>query len=92
LRQGEVIRAGSLSGLRHAGFWLGKKAEERLIFGLAHSYQGWKAVLVISVLGMLYGVLAALRGNLRANIIAHASTDIFEGWLKFLMFPRWFPS
>src|SRR5579864_4799916 len=35
-------------------------------------YQGWKQVIVISALGVLYGALAAWRRNLRANIIAHA--------------------
>jgi membrane protease YdiL (CAAX protease family) len=53
------------------------------VFGLAHAYQGWKAVVVISVLGVLYGLLAAWRRNLRANIVAHAASDIWEGWLKF---------
>ena len=59
---------------------------QALVFGLAHSYQGWKAVVVISVLGALYGVLAAWRRNLRANIISHASSDIWEGWLKQVIF------
>ncbi|HKD80263.1 MAG TPA: CPBP family intramembrane glutamic endopeptidase [Candidatus Angelobacter sp.] len=53
-----------------------------LLFGLMHSYQGWHQVIVISVLGVLYGVLAAWRRNLRANMIAHAWSDIWEGWLK----------
>jgi uncharacterized protein len=61
------------------------------VFGAMHSYQGWRPVLVISILGMLYGALAAWRRNLRVNIITHAWTDLFEGWLKFLMFPLWFP-
>jgi membrane protease YdiL (CAAX protease family) len=56
-----------------------------LVFGLFHAYQGWTNVIVISVLGVLYGVLAAWRGNLRANMIAHAWTDVWEGWLKFLV-------
>jgi hypothetical protein len=56
-----------------------------LVFGLFHSYQGWTNVIVISVLGVLYGVLAAWRGNLRANIITHAWTDVWEGWLKFVV-------
>ena len=51
-------------------------------FGVAHSYQGWRQVIVISVLGVLYGALAAWRRNLRANMIAHAWGDIWEGWLK----------
>ena len=54
------------------------------IFGLAHTYQGWKQVIVIAVLGILYGALVAWRRNLRASILAHAWSDIFEGWLRFL--------
>jgi uncharacterized protein len=52
------------------------------IFGLAHTYQGWKQVIVIAVLGTLYGALAAWRRNLRANMLAHAWSDIFEGWMR----------
>jgi membrane protease YdiL (CAAX protease family) len=57
-----------------------------VVFGLFHSYQGWTNVIVISVLGVLYGALAARRGNLRANIIAHAWSDIWGGWLQMLVF------
>ena len=56
-----------------------------VLFGLMHSYQGWKQVIVISALGVLYGALAAWRRNLRANIIAHAWSDVWEGWLKQLV-------
>jgi membrane protease YdiL (CAAX protease family) len=56
-----------------------------LVFGLFHSYQGWKNVIVISVLGVLFGVLAAWRKNLRANMIVHAWADIWSGWLKFVV-------
>jgi CAAX protease family protein len=56
-----------------------------LVFGFMHSYQGWKQVIVISALGVLYGALAAWRRNLRANILAHAWSDVWEGWLKFLV-------
>jgi uncharacterized protein len=55
------------------------------VFGLMHSYQGWKKIIVIAVLGLLYGILAAWRRNLRANMIAHAWSDVWEGWLR--MFP-----
>jgi hypothetical protein len=41
-------------------------------------------VMVILPLGILYGALAEWRGNLRANMIAHAWSDVFEGWLKFV--------
>jgi len=56
------------------------------VFGIAHGYQGWKQVVVISVLGVLYGALAAWRRNVRATMIAHAWGDIWEGWLKFVIF------
>jgi membrane protease YdiL (CAAX protease family) len=55
-----------------------------LVFGLVHTYQGWKQVMVIVPLGILYGALVAWRRNLRASMIAHAWSDIFEGWLRFL--------
>jgi uncharacterized protein len=57
-----------------------------LVFGLFHSYQGWKNVVVISVLGVLYGILAAWRRNLRANILVHAWTDVWSGWFQFVAF------
>jgi membrane protease YdiL (CAAX protease family) len=56
-----------------------------LVFGLFHAYQGWRNVAVISVLGALYGALAAWRGNLRVNIVTHAWGDVWEGWLKFVL-------
>ena len=59
---------------------------QALVFGIAHGYQGWRNVVVISVLGVLYGALAAWRKNLRANIISHAWSDIWGGWLKTVVF------
>jgi membrane protease YdiL (CAAX protease family) len=58
---------------------------QALVFGLAHGYQGWKQVVVISILGVLYGALAAWRRNLRVNIIAHAWSDIWGGWLQMVL-------
>jgi membrane protease YdiL (CAAX protease family) len=55
------------------------------VFGLGHAYQGWKNVIVISVLGVLFGALAAWRGNVRANIVVHAWADIWAGWLRFVV-------
>jgi membrane protease YdiL (CAAX protease family) len=52
------------------------------VFALFHFYQGWKNVIVIALLGVLYGALAAWRRNLRANIIVHAWGDIWSGWLR----------
>jgi uncharacterized protein len=56
-----------------------------LVFGLAHSYQGWRQVVVISVLGVLYGMLAAWRKKLWVNVMTHGFTDVWEGWLKFVV-------
>lgn len=61
-------------------------AAQGLVFGLFHSYQGWRNVVVISVLGVLYGAMAAWRRNVRVTMVAHAWGDIWEGWLKFVIF------
>lgn len=53
-----------------------------IVFGTGHAYQGMKQVIIISVLGMLYGWLAAWRKNLRVNMISHAWSDIWSGWLS----------
>ena len=80
----EIQSRGYLQQQFHAlgGTIVGAVLGQGLIFGLMHSYQGWHQVIVISALGVLYGVLAAWRRNLRANMIAHAWSDIWEGWLK----------
>ena len=53
-----------------------------LVFGAAHAYQGWKNVVVIAALGVLYGALAAWRKNLAPGMLAHAWSDIYA-CLKF---------
>jgi membrane protease YdiL (CAAX protease family) len=58
-----------------------------IVFGLIHP-RGWKAVVVISILGVLYGGLAAWRNNLRPGIVAHGWSDLWEGWLKFGVPPK----
>lgn len=53
-----------------------------LLFGMMHAYQGWKAVVVISSVGMLFGWLAVWRRNLRAGMLAHGWADVWAGWLS----------
>jgi uncharacterized protein len=53
-----------------------------LVFGLMHAYQGWHPVVVISILGMLFGGLAAWRKTLRIGMVAHAWADVWDGWLS----------
>jgi len=49
---------------------------QAVIFGLGHAYQGVKQIVVISVLGALYGMLAAWRKSLRPGMIAHTMSDV----------------
>lgn len=60
-------------------------AMQAIVFGAAHLYQGYKPIVVISVLGLLYGILAWRRGNLLPGILSHAWSDIFEGYLKHVL-------
>ena len=56
-----------------------------LVFGFGHSYQGIKQAILICVLGMIYGAFAAWRKNLRSNMMVHAWTDVWNGWLSRLV-------
>ena len=58
---------------------------QAVIFGLGHAYQGAKQVVVITVLGLLFGLLASWRKSLRPGIISHAWADIFSGWIERLV-------
>jgi membrane protease YdiL (CAAX protease family) len=55
-----------------------------VIFGVAHADQGWKNVISITVVGILFGALAAWRRNLRVNILSHTWNDVLVGWLGFV--------
>jgi hypothetical protein len=55
---------------------------QAILFGLSHAYQGLKQVVVITALGVAYGVLPVWRKSLRSNIMAHAWSDIFSGILS----------
>ena len=52
-----------------------------IVFGIGHSYQGLKQVVVITILGVLYGMLAAWCKSLRPGMLAHAWSDILGGIL-----------
>ena len=52
---------------------------QAILFGIAHGYQGLKNVIVITVLGLLYGLLALARGILRPGMIAHVWSDVYGG-------------
>ncbi len=52
---------------------------QAVVFGLGHSYQGLKLVILIMVLGALFGVLAAACKSLRPGMLSHAWSDIYGG-------------
>ncbi len=50
-----------------------------VLFGISHGYQGIKYIIVITVYGILFGVLVNFVKNLKPGIIAHSWQDIFSG-------------
>jgi membrane protease YdiL (CAAX protease family) len=50
-----------------------------VIFGAAHIYQGWKGVVILTVFGLLFGILAEKRKSLRPAMMAHVWHDILAG-------------
>jgi membrane protease YdiL (CAAX protease family) len=47
-----------------------------------YSNRGWEQVLVISVLGVLYGVLAAWRKKLSVNVMTHAFMNVMVAHVR----------
>jgi uncharacterized protein len=54
-------------------------ALQAVFFGIAHSYQGVKSIITITVYGALFGMLAVYRKSLRPGMIQHAAQDSFAG-------------
>ena len=50
-----------------------------ILFGFSHGYQGIKYMVLISVFGILFGLLAAYVNNLKPGMIAHFWEDTFSG-------------
>jgi len=53
-----------------------------VVFGLAHSYQDLKRVVLIIVLGSMLGALAWWRRKLFPAMMFHAGTDILGAFLR----------
>lgn len=52
-----------------------------IAFGAGHGYQGWKSMLLISIYGCMFGLLAEWRKSLRPGMIAHFIEDALGGLL-----------
>jgi membrane protease YdiL (CAAX protease family) len=50
-----------------------------LLFGVGHAYQGWRSVALISLYGLMFGLLAHFARSLKPGMLAHAWQDIFVG-------------
>jgi membrane protease YdiL (CAAX protease family) len=51
------------------------------VFGAAHIYQSGKQAISVGVLGLLLGILAAVRRSTKPGMIAHSAQDAFAGIL-----------
>jgi uncharacterized protein len=58
-----------------------------VVFGACHIYQGSKAAVVITVYGLLFGILAQRRKSLRPGMLTHAWHDTVGG-LAFRFLPK----
>jgi uncharacterized protein len=54
---------------------------QAFVFGWVHLYQGAKSAIVITVYGIMFGLLAAIRKSTRPGMIQHASQDSLAGIL-----------
>jgi len=50
-----------------------------VVFGGAHAYEGARGMVLITVFGVLFSLLALYRRSLRAGIFAHAWHDLIAG-------------
>jgi len=50
-----------------------------LCFGAAHAYQGARGMFLIGIYGVLFSLLALVRGSLRPGMIAHGWHDLMTG-------------
>jgi len=89
----EIVFRGYL--LRQFTAWTGNAGVgiilQGILFGLAHGYQGWKGMLVISAYGAMFGILAVLRKSLRPGIMQHGTQDAATGLIAWLAVKRHMP-
>jgi len=68
-----------LSGKTYVGLVL-----SALVFGGGHGYEGTRRMLLIFILGLLFGCLALWRKSLRPGMIGHAMFDSAQGLLLYV--------
>jgi uncharacterized protein len=77
----EVIFRGYLQ--RQFTAWTGNATAgvllQAIAFGVPHLYQGYKGVIVITIYGAMFGILATMRKSLRPGIMQHCGEDVIAG-------------
>ena len=71
---------GALSGNIYVGL-----IGSAVFFGLGHGYEGTRRMVLIAVLGVMFGLLALLRKSLRPGMMAHALFDSLQGVVLWLV-------
>jgi len=56
-----------------------------LIFGLSHFYQGWKAVVKIVAMAVMFGVFFLLTGTIWPLVFLHALVDVLGGVISWYL-------
>lgn len=74
--------------LDHAFTPLQTAAIAAVLFGVAHSYQGVRGVLLTTVVGGFLGLVYGVSGSLFAPMAIHALMDVHSGQLGFVAFRR----
>ena len=57
-----------------------------VLFGMAHSYQGWNGGLRAGVVGLIFALSYVLTGSLWIPILLHIVVDIHSGLVGWLAF------
>jgi len=71
---------GALTGNVYAGLF-----GSAILFGQGHGYEGTRRMVLITMLGIMFGLLAVLRKSLRPGMMAHALFDSMQGVLLWLV-------
>lgn len=75
----------------YLGHWLGPlpaAGVSALLFGIGHSYQGPRGILLTTAVGAFLSAIYAVTGSLIAPMVAHALMDIHSGDLGYAAFRR----
>ena len=86
MRELLVVAYSALSGNAYVGL-----IGSAILFGLGHGYEGARRMVLIAVLGAMFGLLALLRKSLRPGMMAHAFFDSLQGVLLWLVRKGAFP-